>query len=498
MVTTEKQKTNLDDVLAKFGMFRPYHGQLCLYLGLAYASNIAYSSNYIFAAEEDGYRCADADFINNTCGVINSKKCAEFIYENSNSFVAEFQLACQDWKRTLVGTVHSLAYMLGLLFVGPLSDRIGRKPMIVITGVLGGILGIAKSFATSYWVYIVLEFLESAFGDIYSPAYILNVEIVTNTQRVPYFAIANIGYCVGAVYIALIAWLLPYWRNYLRVLYSPALLFFFYFFLIDESPRWLLSKGKKAQAVKIIEKMAKKNKITMEENELEKLACEVEKKEDIKFFAVLKNTFSSRTLIQRLLVCVVWWMTSTFVNYGMSITSVLLQGDKYINYALVAITEVPGIFLAMYVLMNYRRKYPLIGSFFLAGLFCIGQPFLPNKLAWLSLLMFMIGKLMASLYFNITYIYTSELFPTYTRNSMHAICSSLGRIGSIVAPQTPLLAVYWDGLPSLIFGIVSIVAGLLTFSVSDVANISLPDTVTEAEAIGTKVPDKNKTDDTVL
>lgn len=58
--------------------------------------------------------------------------------------------------------------------------------------------------------------------------------------------------------------------------------------------------------------------------------------------------------------------------------------------------------------------------------------------------------------------------------------------------------VYWNGLPSFIFGIVSIVAGLLTFSVSDVANISLPDTVTEAEAIGTKVNDKNKTYDTVL
>lgn len=179
--------------------------------------------------------------------------------------------------------------------------------------------------------------------------------------------------------MALIAWLLPYWRNYLRVLYSPALLFFFYFFLIDESPRWLLSKGKKSQAIKVIENMAKKNKVKMEENELENLVCEADKKEDIKFLAVLKNTLSSRTLIQRFLVCIVWWMTSTFVNYGMSITSVLLEGDKYVNYALVAVTEVPGNFLAMYVLMNYRRKYPLIASFFIAGLFCIGQPFLPNR-----------------------------------------------------------------------------------------------------------------------
>lgn len=46
--------------------------------------------------------------------------------------------------------------------------------MIIITGVLGGILGVARSFVTSYWMYILLEFLESAFGDICSPAYILS------------------------------------------------------------------------------------------------------------------------------------------------------------------------------------------------------------------------------------------------------------------------------------------------------------------------------------
>ena len=45
---------------------------------------------------------------------------------------------------------------------------------------------------------------------------------------------------------------------------------------------------------------------------------------------------------------------------------------------------------------------------------------------------------------------------------------------------------YWEGFPSLVFGISSLVAGMVTFLVPDIANDSLPDTVKEAEALGNK------------
>lgn len=59
--------------------------------------------------------------------------------------------------------------------------------------------------------------------------------------------------------------------------------------------------------------------------------------------------------------------------------------------------------------------------------------------AWMGLTLFMAFELLATFSYNIVYIYTSELFPTYTRNSMHSICSSVGRLGALLAPQTPLL-----------------------------------------------------------
>lgn len=53
--------------------------------------------------------------------------------------------------------------------------------------------------------------------------------------------------------------------------------------------------------------------------------------------------------------------------------------------------------------------------------------------------MYTTSKFTSGLFFSITYIFTSELFPTYTRNSMQALCSSLGRIGNVIAAQMPLL-----------------------------------------------------------
>lgn len=69
---------------------------------------------------------------------------------------------------------------------------------------------------------------------------------------------------------------------------------------------------------------------------------------------------------------------------------------------------------------------------------------LSTDYAWLSILLYISGKLCSTVAIRIVYIYTSELFPTYTRNTMHALCSALGRVAAIIAPQTPLLVSYLD------------------------------------------------------
>ncbi|XP_048486601.1 solute carrier family 22 member 1 [Plutella xylostella] len=510
-----EKAVELDDVLRDFSVTQKYHVICGFLLFMAFASNTFTGSHFVFAAEFVQYKCnnsveqcnvnapSNVTFENQfdqqcyarvpldeaaTCFEVNQSKlvpCNDWVYENPDSFVGEFQLGCQEWKRTLVGTMHSFGNMIGLLFIGPLSDSIGRKKAIIMTGVFGGVLGLVRSFATNYWLYVVLEMIEAAVGDICSPAFMLAVEIVSAKDRAKFYMITQLGYRVGNLLLVLMAWLFPYFRTFLRVIYTPLLLFILYIYLLDESPRWLLTKGKRRKAVKILEKAAKTNNIVLDKSLLEKLTCEKENKSaEIDFTSLLKSTFSSKVLLQRFLICIVWWSTSTFVSAGLAINSVLWGGNKYFNYAMIPVVDILASIFMGYVLIRFKRKKPLILSFLSAALFFLLQPFLPSDLTWLSILFFLSGKFMASIFFNITYLVTSELFPTHTRNSMHALCSSLGRIGSILAPQTPLLLSYWVGLPSILFGSASLIAAIVTLFVPDTADDSLPDTVHQAEFVG--------------
>lgn len=75
----------------------------------------------------------------------------------------------------------------------------------------------------------------------------------------------------------------------------------------------------------------------------------------------------------------------------------------------------------------------------LAGLSCFAYEFIPVHAIFLRILMFFISKCAISISFSVTYVYTTELFPTNLRQGLMGICAACGYIGSMTAPQTPLL-----------------------------------------------------------
>lgn len=67
----------------------------------------------------------------------------------------------------------------------------------------------------------------------------------------------------GTAFFGLIAWKVPYWRSMIRAIYAPLLVVVFYIFLVDEGVRWLLAHNKKDEAVRVLNKVAKINNITL-------------------------------------------------------------------------------------------------------------------------------------------------------------------------------------------------------------------------------------------
>lgn len=61
--------------------------------------------------------------------------------------------------------------------------------------------------------------------------------------------------------------------------------------------------------------------------------------------------------------------------------------------------------------------------------------------------------------------------------------STIARLGAMVAPFVPLLGNYWRSVPLLLFGIVSLIGGLLALMLPETLGRKLPDTVEEAERL---------------
>lgn len=215
------------------------------------------------------------------------------------------------------------------------------------------------------------------------------MELVGPKGRVLGNTLINVVFVFGLMSLSGLSWILQDWRTLLRIIYAPACLIFSYLWILNESVRWLLSKGRNDEAIAILEKAAKMNNVVLAPHDLSPLK-ETEKAErnELTEFkeetnvkdkpSVFLQVVKSSIIRKRLIVCSFLWITCTFVYYGLSINSVSLAGNKYINFMLVAFIEIPANFACLAVLDRYGRKKVMIVTYVLSALLCISLSFLPK------------------------------------------------------------------------------------------------------------------------
>ncbi|XP_028161597.1 organic cation transporter protein-like [Ostrinia furnacalis] len=417
--------------------------------------------------------------------------CDQYVYENTYSVVYEFGLACDEWRRSLIGSVRVMGDLLVLPLTGYVSDRWGRRVAVTINAFNLAWTGFARSFVNSYEWFLAMEVLESAIGaGTYSSCYILVAEMFGPKYRVITGASLSTMFAIGQIILSFIAWGVPAWRTLTRVVYGPLLLVISYYWLLTESVRWLMSKGRYEEAEAILRKVAQRNKKKLSDKSLEAFRESVEAEKNIvkpKEVWLPLQVLRSPVILSRCCVTPIWWITTTLVYYGMSVNAVNLSGNSYLNYAIVAAVEIPGYWTAILLLDRIGRKAMMISAYGLCAICQFTFAFSSSEMEGLNLAVYLIGKYSISIVVTSMYVYTAELYPTKYRHNLFAFSSMIGRIGSITAPLTPALALtVWANLPSVLFGSFALLSALLVLTTPETLGTKLPDTMRDAEDLASR------------
>lgn len=176
----------------------------------------------------------------------------------------------------------------------------------------------------------------------------------------------------------LIQVIFTFFRPLIYIVYSPGFFLLAYLWILPESVRWNLSKGRVEEAKKTLRTFAKINGKELSENALEKL-FRVDVDDPSKNVNTFKEACRSTKLMLRLINCCFCWITCTFLFYGLTLNSVsLAAGNSYLDFILTAIVEIPAYVSCHYLLEYFGRKKSLTGSYLITGAACVAFIFVPS------------------------------------------------------------------------------------------------------------------------
>ncbi|XP_026848874.1 organic cation transporter protein [Drosophila persimilis] len=422
---------------------------------------------------------------------------AGFLYDQSkylNSAVTEWDMVC---NRSLLSATSDSLFMLGVLLgsfiFGQMSDKLGRKPTFFASLILQLIFGVLAAVAPEYFSYTISRMIVGATtSGVFLVAYVIALEMVGSSYRLFAGVAMQMFFSVGFMLTAAFAYFIHDWRWLQIALTLPGLLFVCYYWIIPESARWLLLKGRKEEAFVIIEKAAKENRVEIPSEIYEQLVEEVaEKKKQDELTAsqpaaTVFDLLRHPNLRRKTLLIFFDWFVNSGVYYGLSWNTNNLGGNQLLNFMISGAVEIPAYVLLLFTLNRWGRRSILCGTMLIAGVSLLLTIAVPSGNTWMIVACAMIGKLAITASYGTIYIFSAEQFPTVVRNVGLGASSMVARVGGILAPYLKLLGEIWQPLPLIICGALSLTAGLLSLLLPETLNKPMPETIEDGENFGKK------------
>ncbi|KAJ4500165.1 MFS general substrate transporter [Lentinula lateritia] len=365
--------------------------------------------------------------------------------------------------------------ILGASTWGILADLIGRRLSFNITLFIAGVFGVAAGGANNFTTLAALVAC-TGFGVLYF------LEFIPQSHQW-LLTLLSAWWALGQLFASLIAWPLignfsctsaddcpkssnMGWRYTFGGVTLIMWILRYIVFDLQESPKYLISKGQDEKAIKVLEHIARVNgrTITLTVEGLQIVSGTQDAasiplttrqliKQSFSSFTLSHVTplFSTRRLAINTTITILLWgliglaypLFNGFITLYLTtqVPSDSSVSTTYRNYSIISVLGVPGSIIACLVVDWTRknksafamggRKVTMAVSTALTGVFLF--LFTTSKTT-AAVLGYSCASGLTQLMYGVLYAYTPEVFPAPHRGTGDALCSAFNRITGILAP----------------------------------------------------------------
>jgi putative MFS transporter len=352
-----------------------------------------------------------------------------------------------EWKLTSteVGMIISAGYvgqLFGAVLFGSLAEKIGRLKTLFITIVLFVSMDMACLFAWSAASMMVFRFLQGVGtgGEVPVASAYIN-EFIGAEKRGRFFLLYEVIFPIGLMFAGMAGYfLVPIygWKAMFIVGLIPSVLTIPLRWLMPESPRWLASKGRTAEAdavVKSLEDDATRRGVVLREPVARPLDSRATARSDWR--ELFKGIYLKRTFM-------IWglWTCVYMINNGLitwlptlykQVFQLPLQTSLAYGWITSGVGVIASIVCALLIDKVGRKRWYatafLVGTVPLLTLTWLGATSATEVLILVTATYAVLQTIAFSLY-----LYSAELYPTRLRAVGTGFGSAWLRAGSSIGP----------------------------------------------------------------
>jgi sugar porter (SP) family MFS transporter len=340
--------------------------------------------------------------------------------------------------------------MIGAALAGTLSDRFGRKKILVLSAVLFGVSAVGAALPRNLIDFVAARMLGGlavGMASVLSPLYIAEVSPAAIRGRL--VSVNQLTIIFGMLVVSIVNWLIASpsneswnievgWRWMFASGAIPALLFLVALFVVPESPRWLTKQGRIDEAMRVLARVAGTRQAEIEMREIRDTIAH----ESGSFAELLRPGIRVALGVAVVLAvlqqvtginAVMYYAPDIFESAHVTPTQALLQT--------VALQVANLLFtLAAFRVVDRLGRKPLLlltsAAMGIALLLLAGAFYLELSATWIFVLTLLYVAAFAVAMGPVVWVVLAEIFPTRTRGRAMSVAAGALWIACFAVSQT--------------------------------------------------------------